>query len=199
MTDLVFLDTETTGLDAARHDVWEIAALHGRVESVFRPRPDLSTADPTSLRMTRFYERTGQGKVTSKWQWEAPGDVAHRLAPILAGRHVVAAVPSFDAAFLDRFLRAHGQAPAWHYHLIDVEGMAVGWLRGRYSRFDAGGNVAGPPVEAEGEVVELPWKSDELSRACGVEPPGPDRRHTALGDARWVKRWYEALTGTGTT
>lgn len=41
----------------------------------------------------------------------------------------------------------------------------------------------------------LPWSSDELSRACGVEPPPPADRHTALGDARWVMRWYDTITG----
>ncbi|MGN0126047.1 MAG: hypothetical protein ACI38R_22625 [Rhodococcus sp. (in: high G+C Gram-positive bacteria)] len=45
------------------------------------------------------------------------------------------------------------------------------------------------------EFVAPPWRSDDLSRACGVEPPTEDERHTALGDARWVKRWYDHIMG----
>lgn len=45
------------------------------------------------------------------------------------------------------------------------------------------------------DEIGLPWKSDDLSRACGVEPPTEDERHTALGDARWVMRLYDAITG----
>lgn len=50
-------------------------------------------------------------------------------------------------------------------------------------------------VTAEGvALLTPPWRSDDLSRACGVEPPTPEERHTALGDARWVKRWYDFIT-----
>lgn len=45
------------------------------------------------------------------------------------------------------------------------------------------------------EFVAPPWRSDDLSRACGVEPPTEEERHTALGDARWVKRWYDHIMG----
>ncbi|QOH55230.1 3'-5' exonuclease family protein [Rhodococcus rhodochrous] len=49
--------------------------------------------------------------------------------------------------------------------------------------------------KAAAEFVAPPWRSDELSRACGIEPPTEDERHTALGDARWVKRWYDHIMG----
>ncbi|QBI19327.1 hypothetical protein ER308_07070 [Egibacter rhizosphaerae] len=180
MSRLVFLDIETTGLDPDRHEPWEIALIvDGESdERVYRPKPSLRTADPTALRMTGFYHRTE----TFEWTWEYPPHVADRIAPVLAGAHLVGAVPSFDAAFLDRFLRDWGQAPAWHYHLIDVEAMAVGYLNGRAD--------CGEPMPD----LPLPWRSDDLARACGVEPVSDDERHTALGDARWVRRWYLALT-----
>lgn len=80
-------------------------------------------------------------------------------------------MPSFDDAFLKRFMLANGQARStWHYHLIDVETLIAGKLG-----------------------IRPPWKSDELSKAIGVEPPNDDERHTAIGDARWVKRMYEAV------
>jgi len=49
--------------------------------------------------------------------------------------------------------------------------------------------------KAVAEFLAPPWRSDDLSRACGVEPPTPEERHTALGDARWVKRWYDHIMG----
>lgn len=46
-------------------------------------------------------------------------------------------------------------------------------------------------------MVTPPWPSDELSRLCGVEPSGEHERHTALGDARWAMRRYDAIIGQG--
>lgn len=45
------------------------------------------------------------------------------------------------------------------------------------------------------DIITPPWRSDDLSRLCGVEPPTKEERHTALGDARWVKRWYDHIIG----
>jgi DNA polymerase III epsilon subunit-like protein len=184
VTEIAFVDTETTGLEPDRHDVWEIAVItadHDRNVGVVNEQeyvwliiPDLSKADPTALRISRFYERTSL--VAREWKnngwsgnWSNPNVVAPHLAKLLAGRHLIGAVPSFDEKFLDRFLRRFGVCLAAHYHLIDVENLAAAKLRM-------------PP----------PWDSEELSRALSVDP---DRfeRHTALGDARWAKALYEAV------
>ena len=67
--------------------------------------------------------------------WPAGG--LHREAAALAeiekitrGAHLVGAVVSFDAEVLAARMRAHGISPSFHYHLIDVEALAVGWLAG---------------------------------------------------------------------
>jgi len=206
---LVFLDTETTGLDPDRHEIWEIGCIvsgHRDADSngewLWQLKPNLAMADPTGLRIGRFYEREqlwrGGGAaiiLASPWWNEKkrsvpypsesaqPAEVAGRLANLLDGAHMVGAVPSFDAAFLERFLRRHGQCPTWHYHLVDVEAMAAGYLHGRY----------GDKLEdGELEAVQLPWNSNNLSRAVGVDPDRFDR-HTALGDAHWAKAIYEAV------
>lgn len=204
MSHLVFLDTETSGLDPDRHHVWEIGAIvrgHPRGydgEWLWQLRPNLAEAEPAGLRVGRYYEREQLWRVApasavtlaSPW-WDdkkreaghAPtgnGLVANDLARMLDGGHLVGAVPDFDARFLTRFLRKHGQAPTWHYHLIDIEALMVGYLHGRSD------------VQL---AVELPWKSDDLSKAAGVEPPSAAERHTALGDARWAMRVYDAVTG----
>lgn len=140
--ELVFLDTETTGLDPDRHHVWDIGLIRGATgeEIEWHITPDLKTADSTALRMTNYYGRSE----SAGWKWSNTAYVAGRVAVVTAGKHIVGAVPSFDVAFLERLLRRYGYAPAWHYHLVGVN-------------------------------------------------PNDFSRHTALGDARWVRAQYEAL------
>lgn len=193
MSRLVYLDTETTGLDPERNEVWEVATIteDGR-ERVWWLPVHMPRADLIALNISGFYDRhpsyggsdgMGGGNALSSLD-----GFAYDFARLTRGAHLVGAVPSFDAAFLSRLLLDCDELPAWHYHLIDVEAMAVGYLHG-FER------CREPVADASWLTITLPWASDDLSRACGVEPPGDDERHTALGDARWVKRWYEAITG----
>ena len=110
-----------------------------------------------------------------------PDDSIERFARLVEGRHLVGAVPSFDEERLRRLYRRWVDPTAtrfpWHYHLIDVEALMVGYLLGN----------------PEGDWrLPLPWKSDDLSTALGVTPPDKDR-HTALGDARWAKAIYDTV------
>lgn len=191
MTPLCFIDTETTGVHPGRL-AWEIAMIRrdeagDRTSVIQVTNVDLSNADPFGLNIGRFYQRhvsyreapaarlvSSEDKVL--YLEEKPA--AWYVERVTRGAHLVGAVPSFDAATLDPMLRRHGLVPAWHYHLIDVEALAVGCLA------------------AMRRLVEPPWNSDDLSRGCGVEPPGDDERHTALGDARWAMRLYDAICGT---
>jgi hypothetical protein len=181
---ICFVDTETTSLQPGRR-AWEIAVITrdpgatDREWSVFVTAADLDlgNADPASLRVGRFHERhpeygAGAGQAV-------PEAVALAEAERLTrGAHLVGAVPGFDAEVLAARMRAHGICPAWHYHLQDFETLIAGYLRG-----------AGQPVPP------LPWRSDELSRLAGAEPPGDGDRHTALGDARWASRAWDAVMG----
>jgi hypothetical protein len=178
-SNVVFLDTETTGLYVdAGHEPYEIAYIIDGKEIVHWIKPDLSKADPIALKIGHFYERTAdfpyaEGIKNERGQaWSLASYIAPAVARDLNGRHIVGAVPSFDDVMLKAFLRKNGQAPTWHYHLIDVEALIAGKLG-----------------------VEPPWKSDELSLKIGVEPPNDEDRHTAIGDARWVKQMYEAVMG----
>lgn len=111
----------------------------------------------------RFWAKVDVGDESSCW------NMTH-------GAHIVGAVPNFDTEVLEALLRENGLTPAWHYHLIDVENLAVGYLNGR-------GHGAFRP----------PWDSDEISTALGLDPIPDAERHTALGDARWAMRIYDAV------
>ena len=179
---IVFLDTETTGLSLTDH-IWEFAAI--------RREGDGSPDYPLHLLIEHDPEKAAQLPEPFRRDLEARFDpdvaisardaarlIAHSLRPGVNGEkaHVVGAVPNFDTERLSILLAANDIEPRWHYHLIDVENLAVG--------FALGMGFAAP---------SLPWDSDELSRLVGVEPPA-DGRHTAMGDALWARDVYDRLT-----
>lgn len=186
---ICFVDTETDGVHPDR-EPWEIAIIRrepdGR-ETTWAQfvEIDLSTADPFGLRVGRFYDRHPIGRYLSG---HSNPDVplglgqsvtrplaARHVARLTHGAHLVGAVPNFDAEILARLLREQKLTPAWHYHLIDVESLAVGYLAG------------------EGRPLAPPWDSSYLLEALGVPATPDDQRHTALGDARWVRALYDAV------
>lgn len=184
---VVFLDTETTGLTPGWDEVFEIALItEAGEEHEFRVRPRpgaLAHMTPQALAVNRFSERTA----APDWHWESPEDVMDRLSPLLEGQHIVGAVPDFDARFLTEFYKDYGRKPpVWHYHLIDVETLAVGWLAGYSDTHRACCPELTPPDT-------LPWDSELLSSQLDVKPPADHERHTALGDARWAKALYERV------
>ena len=188
MSRLVALDTETTGLDPDTEDVFEIAVVDLQTgaerEWHLQPRPEVVAAmHPKAVEVNRYPERVAE----PDWNWHSTHHLDGPLRDLLDGAHIVGAVPDFDTRHLTSLYRRFGmEPPRWHYHLIDVEAMAVGWLHAMTRDGD---------LEGDDLALSLPWRSDDLSRACGVEPPSEDERHTALGDARWVARWYRTLTG----
>lgn len=196
MSALVFLDTETTGLHPITDHIWEVAAL--RVEP---GQPD------ETLHILVDHSRPGKDYLESRFaddylaRYDKSAAITraaamHRLREIFRGRaHMVAAVPSFDAERLGvmRWLAGIDEPDPWHYHLIDVEALAVGYLRGKLaSDGPSWGYMHAASVA--GVVHELPWDSNDLSRAVGVEPEH-FARHTAMGDVLWAKAIYDAVMG----
>jgi oligoribonuclease (3'-5' exoribonuclease) len=173
---IAFVDTETTGLDPDRHEVWECAVVlydPVRREEVDRrlwqvQPQNLGVAEPIALEISGFHDRYDREAAL------LPRFFASALTSFIPPKaHLAGAVVSFDEERLRRLVAANGLIHPWHYHLIDVEALAVGAL-----------STEGP--------VALPWKSDDLSRALSVEVSEEDR-HTAMGDALWALRIWQAV------
>ena len=191
MTKICFIDTETTSLRPDRR-AWEvglivrrIAAPDHEIQLFIRAEDlDLGNADLMSLNIGRYYERhpqgCGNGTIQAGARLVSEADALAEVEFLTRGAHLVGAVPNFDADVLGQRMRANGICPSWHYHVQDFETLTAGYLRGQ-----------GKPVPL------LPWRSDDLTRLIGVEPPGEDERHTALGDARWAMRAWDAVMGIG--
>lgn len=196
---LVFLDTETDGLHPSRK-VWEIAMIRREdtieKETSFFVALDLRYSDPFGFKVGGFWDRHPSGrKISGKDASPADSapvyschDAAKTVMAWTFGAHIVGANPAFDTETLAKLLRHEGYLPSWHHHLIDIEAMAYGYCCGQYlwsARMASGAR----------EVMGPPWKSDALAELCGVKPATDAERHTALGDAHWVRRWYDAMVG----
>lgn len=206
---IVFTDTETDGVHPGRQ-AWEVAMIRREPdgterETAFFVDVDLSTADPFGLQVGRFYERHPVGRFIARdamYARDARPPRAHRDSPSFKtraeaaaavaqwthGAHVVGAIPSFDTFTLDPLLREHGLIPSWHYHIVDVEALAVGFLNGSYVYGGAGSVDPRLPIHP-------PYKSDDLSFMLGLTPPSDEDRHTALGDARFARAMYDVVMG----
>lgn len=185
--NVVFIDTETTGLDPLRHEVWDIALIEiDGTEHEWHLRPQRpEAAEPGALRVNRFYERTA--KHGWAWSLDRPNLIASEIAGLTANHQIAGIVPDFDAGFLSRLLIENGQREAWHYHLIDVEVLAVGYLRGRQRRAGRG----------RGERLVPPYDTKEVIRQLGINGESPTfEKHTAIGDARLARAIYmEVMEG----
>ncbi|MBK3631595.1 hypothetical protein JHN52_01190 [Streptomyces sp. MBT97] len=187
MTNIAFVDCETTHLDAEIGEAWEVAVIlraekDGRLtdtEHVWQFAINRTTADPEALRIGRFHERH---LVDPTWgaAWTGPGPILpcsrrsaiDAIVQVLRGAVLVGSNPGFDERFLRKLLGPGGAQ--WHYRPYDIVQLAAA---------KTGVQAAGP----------LPWRTHELSRAVGVEPPTAEAAHTALSDARWARDVHDAV------
>ena len=202
-TKVAFVDIETTGLDPELDYVWEVAVIVDGVEHVWQQRLPGTDGEPARggahwstfvsdwvLENTRIVDAYDHAAALD------PVESIDRFCNLVDGRHLVGACPWFDSERLHRLILAHivpiERLHPWHYHLIDVENLAVGYIHGVNAGVDGTGGtggIGGMPVPG------LPWKSVDLSRALGVDPADFEPKHSALADARWAKALYERMMG----
>ena len=177
VADICFLDTETLGLhpDAP---VWEFAAIRRfnaeGTEERFHcfidhdPHPWVDQfSEPFKA---DYLKRFSGADIRTRWEAAAIVDEA------TSGAHIVGAVPDADTERLTKLLANADIAPSWHYHLIDIENVVVGWL------------AALTPLSP----LMPPWDSEDLSKAVNVDPT-KFARHTAMGDVLWVQAQWDAV------
>lgn len=207
---LCFIDTETTSLNPETGRIWEFAGIRrefdddGNVSAEktiwFQIEQLLHEADSFSLKIGKYYDRFG---LAGEWEpfeifggdsnepildamkdsraWPVQGEVvstfvaAQLVEEFTKDATIIGNVIAFDAERLDRMLKAEGRLPRWHYHIIDIEPMVVGHMLAR------------------GVTLELPYLSSVLTQYLNVPEPDETLRHTALGDATWVKDQWDAL------
>jgi DNA polymerase III epsilon subunit-like protein len=171
MTDvrpLVILDLETTGLDPARHQAWEVAWWN---DDDPEPRVGilphtLENADSLALEIGRYHERGIEPSIDI---YEHPGrfSLVAELQTAVTGATIVGANPGFDLSFLRVLL----PGTPWHYRPIDVETMAMTVWQ-----------------------WERPRGLDAIARHCADEYGCTDLPdHSAEGDVRATRAVYHCI------
>lgn len=176
--DLLFLDTETLGLSPYA-PIWELAAL----------RRSEATGEETTLHL--FVEHTD----ADRWMVSLPeqfrADYLNRydadaavpiqeavdtLMEFAKGRPLlIGSNPGFDTERIRRqWLEPRGAREPWYYHLEDIASIVKGFLAAR-------------------KALDFTMvKSDDMSRAIGVNPDDYDR-HTAMGDVLWTRDQWDVV------
>lgn len=183
-----FVDTETTGLDPRKHPIWECALIMPNgVEHTWQldlTPAELLLADPIALDICRFRERRA-----TVGKRKHPSSFLEEFIALTEGLHLAGAIISFDEERLRNMAYRYPFIdPKWHYHIIDVEALAVGYIAGLASSWRS------PERRQRRPIVRPPWKSDEITAELGIRIPEGDK-HTAMGDARWAKAIYEHVMG----
>lgn len=180
MNDLVFLDTETTGLEPDKHEIWELAwAVNDEnpVRESIIPH-SLLMANLDSLEMNGYYDRVPEGVDISSYSPR----VELELRRILKGNTLVCANPTFDRMFLrERW----GDEP-YHYRSLDIESMAVGILE-----YDRPKGLKGVSDDLRG----LGYNIGEPTHAAWIDVVVLRESYRALRDIQRLKN--EALARAG--
>ena len=171
---LAFIDTETTGLGPSAV-AWEVGLIirDGFVPDGSDKRCLIqidgfteSHFDPEALAVSGFSERYGKSPEAQRFGLPT---AAASVAMALRDRYLVAANPAYDAAIIERMLRACRLEPAWHFRLIDVEALAMG----------AKGWWEPKGLQATAAALGISFEQDDM--------------HTAMGDADLVRRIHDHL------
>jgi oligoribonuclease (3'-5' exoribonuclease) len=170
--DLLFTDTETTGLDVNQNEVIEIAAIRtdarlnilDTFEAKVRPlHPE--TAHVTALQIN--------GYNPVEWLQARPADdVALDWSRYSNDTTLIGKNIGFDDRFLRKFMREYQQEPRWHYRLVDLSSIAFVY-------------------QMQGALRDI--SSDALSQYFNI--PEEVKPHRAMNGALQSLRLFRELTG----
>lgn len=167
MKEWVAVDIETSGLDPNYHEVIEVGLAHWNGSTWAMSVPfDETKADSKALEINGWGVREFAPLVS-------PDELLNTLSTVFwhTDTLLVASPAHFDVGFLEAFCRKHGAFPPWgHRSIIDLKSYAC-------ARF--------------GVVNDL--KNSEISRMLNIEDTSD---HTALGDAKWTRNLFAALTAS---
>lgn len=179
---VVFVDTETTKCTRG-YRPWDIAMIRRESSGeesaitifVDKEDLDLANADPEALEIGGFgYRHPQNGGRLDVGQVLCTGAEAAALVQQWTNSAMLFGVNChYDAVGLDGLLDRAGLTSTWFYAPQSIDAIAYGFAL----KDDPG----------------APRSSEALSKACGVDIPRPEERHTAMGDALWVRRWFDAL------
>lgn len=170
--DLLFVDTETTGLDPAKHEILEIALIRttpdGKdVKDKFSCRvfPEhIETAEPKALEVNKYS--------AEKWAKELcvePGEVVDAIQAMGRNTTLVGHNVAFDESFLAPLFNRFNLRVPWTYHRVDT--VALAW-----------------PLHALGELERL-----SLANVCQFLGIAAVPAHTAESDAEACRQVYVEL------
>lgn len=132
---LVFIDTETTGLDASRHELIEVAGIIVDIQNqsqgiytvldsfVYKIHPTrITDADPNALKINHYDPSHWIDALDLK---TALTLVAEKTkGAVMIGHNV-----TFDFMFLDKAFKQTGVMNTMHYHLLDTISIAYTKLK----------------------------------------------------------------------
>ena len=206
MALLLFNDNETTGLDFINDEVWQVHFLAARTGETraFDSFTRLITHDTEKMK-----------KLPEKFQkihsdiWSNPDYTGLVRTPFAAMKeflewresltqegekaHFIAANPTFDSIMLmnNQIIPFSIFYQVFDYHLIDIEALALGWLRHRELNL----NWSAPSVKAlTPRESFLPFKSDDLSKALWIYNEDA-HKHDAISDVDWLVAMWKAMNG----
>lgn len=186
---LIFLDTETTGLNPDKHRIVEIAykvvdSISKRIlvsyESIVAQPLDVwASADPESLKINGFtWEQTLHGRSENAVATEIENDF-NRLELGQKGGVFICQNPSFDRAFFLQLINVDLQVGyGWPYHWLDLASMF--WTVSR----------------SNSHIItkESDLSKNAIATYYGIPPEGEP--HRAMNGVKHLMACYEAIFGS---
>ena len=162
MRPLCWLDTETTGLSAQKHEIIEFAAVRETdgAEICFKIQPQhIETAHPKALEVNGYTEEAWSLAITPEEAVERIILFAQgcEMAPMYAGHNV-----SFDWRHLQSLFERVGRIDEWPFHYHSVDTMTL----------------------AREHLKPLGQRSISLDALCNTLGISNEGAHTALADVR---------------